>query len=118
MTVLPRIIRMQLIMGIFGCLVLLVLGYTAFAGAFFYGVLLMVVNAWWLARRLVKALEMSVDAGQRALYAGAALRFVALIAGLLLGHMLGLHLMFVAAGLFVAQVLVFVAALIGLKNEL
>ena len=98
-------------------MVLLVLGYTAFAAAFFYGVLLMIINAWLLARRLNQTLDMSVEAVQRFIYAGAAVRFVILIAGLLLGHLLGLHLMLVAAGMFVAQVLVYMLALIDLRKE-
>jgi len=108
---------MQVIAGILGSLILLMLGYALFATAFFYGVLLMVVNAWLLARRLNQALEMSVEVIQRSIYAGAAIRFVILIAGLLLGHWLGLHLMVVAAGMFAAQVLVYMLALIDLRNE-
>jgi len=108
---------MQAITGILGSLVLLVLGYATFAAAFFYGVLLMILNAWLLARRLNQTHKMSVEAVQRSIYAGAAIRFVMLIAGLLLGHLLGLHLLLVAAGMFVAQVLVYMLALIDLKQE-
>lgn len=109
---------MQAIIGILGCLILLVLGYATFAAAFFYGVSLMIVNAWVLARKLNQTLDMSVEDVQRSIYAGAAARFVILIAGLLLGHLLGLHLMLVAAGMFVAQVLVYMLALIDLRKEI
>ncbi|MDQ6997785.1 MAG: ATP synthase subunit I [Mariprofundus sp.] len=108
---------MQVIAGILGCLILLVLGYAAFATAFIYGVLLMIVNAWLLAHRLNQASELSVEAIQRSIYAGAAMRFVILIAGLLLGHLFALHLMVIAAGMFVAQVLVYMIALIDLRKE-
>ncbi|MDX8395384.1 MAG: ATP synthase subunit I [Mariprofundaceae bacterium] len=108
---------MQAITGILGFLVLLMAGYSAFAVAFFYGVLLMILNAWILARRLNQALEMSLEAIQRSIYAGAAIRFVVLIAGLLLGHFLGMHLMVVAVGMFMSQVLVYMLALIDLRKE-
>ncbi len=117
MTALPRIVRMQVVAGVLGSLALIVFGYVDYAYAYLFGVLLMTANAWWLARRLNKALVMSAEAGQRSLYAGAALRFVALIAGLLLGHFIGLHLMLVAAGIFVAQALIYVGALLELKKE-
>jgi len=112
-----RIIRMQLITGMMGCVLLFGLGYGIYAVSFAYGVMLMSVNAWWLARRLGQTEGLDAEAGQRSLLAGAAFRFVALIAGLLLGQLLGLHLMLVAAGIFVAQVLVYVFALIELKKE-
>jgi len=108
---------MQIIAGILGCLILLMLSYGAFAVAYFYGVLLMIVNAWLLARKLNQANELSVEAIQRSIYAGAAIRFVIVIAGLLLGHLLDLHLMVVAVGMFAAQVLVYMLALIDLQKE-
>jgi len=116
-TAMRRIIRMQCLVGVTGGLILLMLGSAVFAMAFAYGVVLMSVNAWWLSRRLDKTLGMDASAGQRSLFAGAVLRFVALIAGLLLGQLIGLHLMLVAAGMFVAQVLVYMVALFELKRN-
>jgi len=60
---------------------------------------------------------LSVEAGQRSLYAGAAIRFVSLIVGLLLAYAMGLHLLLVAAGMFVAQTVIFISALVGFKRE-
>jgi len=117
MTATQRIIRMQAIVGLVGGLLLFASAGWGFAIAFAYGVLLMVANAWWLLRRLDKVVCMDASAGQRSLLLGAALRFVALIFGLLLGQLMGLHLMLVAAGIFVAQVLVYVVALVGLRKE-
>jgi len=108
---------MQAIAGALGCLIFIVLGYAVFAFSYLYGVLLMGLNAWWLARSLNKALDMSAEAVQGSIYAGAAIRFVTLIAGLLFGQFIGLHLMLVAAGMFVAQVLVYMLALIDLRKE-
>ncbi|MBL4775357.1 MAG: ATP synthase subunit I [Mariprofundus sp.] len=109
--------RMQLMVGILGFLLLAAFAQLEWALAYLYGMALMMANASWLARRLEKTRNLAVDAGQRSLFAGAALRFIALIAGLLLAQVVGLHLLLVAGGMFVAQVVVFVAAMIGFKKE-
>jgi len=75
-----------------------------------YGVTLALVNGWWLARRIVHAGTLEPAAGQRVLYAAAAARFLALLAALALAHLLGLHLLAVAAGLLLAHVVAFVYA--------
>jgi len=109
--------RMQLLVGVVGFLLLLVFSGLGWALAYFYGLGLMMVNASWLARRLDKTRELDVEESQRSLFAGAGLRFVALIAGLLLAHWIGLHLLLVAGGMFVAQLVVFLTAIVGFKNE-
>jgi len=109
--------RMQLLAGVVGFLLLSVFVQAGWAVAYFYGLLLMVANASWLARRLDKTGELDVEASQRSLFAGAGLRFVALIAGLLLAHWIGLHLLLVAGGMFIAQLVVFVTAIVGFKKE-
>ena len=112
-----NILRLQIVVGVFGALALVVFGYTLFAASFFCGVAMMAANGWWLAVRLEKTNGLNVEAGQRSLYAGAAIRFVSLIVGLLLAYAMGLHLLLVAAGMFVAQTSVFVSALVGFKRE-
>jgi len=92
-------------------------GQMVYAVSLFYGVAVMAGNAWWLARRLDGTNGLDVYAGQRSLYAGAALRFIALIAVLLLAHLIGLHLLAVAAGMFVAQAVVFISAMKEFKRE-
>ncbi len=114
---LSRIFRMQFVLGLVVFLLLAVIGQVNYAQSFLYGLLLMAVNGWWLARRLDKVSVLDVAAGQRSVYAGAAIRFVALIAALLVAYVIGLHLLLVAAGMFVAQVGVFVSALAGFKEE-
>jgi len=103
---------LQLLSGMAGFLLLVLFGQTAYAFAYGYGVLLMVVNGIWLAARLGKVRELDVKSGQSSLFAGAAIRFIALIAGLFLAQFLGLHLLVVAAGMFVAQMALFVFALV------
>jgi len=114
---LRRLLRLQLVLGTLGFSMLATLSQMNYALSFLCGVLLMAVNGWWLARRLDKTSGLGVEAGQQSLYAGAAIRFIALIAGLLLAHVAGLHLLLVAAGMFVAQVSVFVLALAGFRKE-
>jgi hypothetical protein len=85
--------------------------------AVLFGVLLMVVNAAWLNRRMMATDGLDVEAGQRALYSGAALRFGGLLLGLLVAGIMGLHLLYVALGMFVAQAVVFFTALRGFGKE-
>lgn len=111
-----EIIRRQAGVGTLFCLALVVFGYTGYGLALLYGVGLMMVNGWWLARRLAKTKGLDVRSGQRSLYAGAAVRFVALIVGLLIAQGLGLHLLAVAAGMFTAQAIVFASAVKEFKD--
>jgi len=72
-----------------------------------YGAAVAVLNALWLARRVARAVRTDLATGQRILYLGAVLRFLGLVAALMLAHVLGLHLLAVAGGLLVAQLAVF-----------
>ena len=112
-----RILRSQVVAGVFGFAVLALFGQMAYALALLYGLLLMAGNAWWLARRLENTRGLDVEASQRSLFAGASLRFVALLAGLLMAHLIGLHLLAVAAGMFLAQTVVFITAAKEFKKE-
>jgi len=109
---LRSILRQQMVVGAFGFIALVSFSQVLYAISFFFGVLMMTVNGWWLAKRFEKTTGLSVESSQRSLYAGAAVRFLALIAGLMLAHLIGLHLLLVAAGMFVAQALVFLSALV------
>jgi hypothetical protein len=110
---------LQLLLGALGFAGLALADRVEFAFALLYGVVLMVVNVAWLARRLAKT--ESLDAGavsQRSLYQGTAIRFMALLAALLLAFFLNLHLLIVAGGIFLAQAVFFVCALFGfMKNK-
>jgi len=110
-------VRLQLLSGIAGFLILTLIGQSVFAVAYLYGVVLMVANGMWLATRLGKVRDMDANDGQQSLYAGAAIRFVALIAGLLLAHVLKLHLLYVAGGMFVAQMALFLSALLEIRKK-
>jgi len=75
-----------------------------------YGVLLTVLNSFRLAHRVDRAGEVDQTSGQRLLYSGAALRFVGVLAALLLAAGIGLHLLAVAGGMLLAQVALFAYA--------
>ena len=109
--------RLQLLLGVVGFAALILAGRSDFAFGLVYGVALMMLNAWWLARRLAKTEGLDARAGQRSLYLGAAMRFVALLAALLLAHLLGLHLLAVAGGMLLAQAVVFICALLGFRKD-
>ncbi|ATX78892.1 ATP synthase I chain [Mariprofundus aestuarium] len=110
-------VRLQILVGAVGFIGLMLYDQSNAALSLLYGVTMMVVNSLWLSRRLDKTRGMDVSGSKRSLYVGAVLRFVALIAGLMLAHLAGLHLLVVAAGVFVAQAVVFVSALIGFRKE-
>lgn len=109
--------RLQLLVGLFGFAGLALAGRIEYGCALLYGVVLMVANAVWLAHRLEKTASLDIGAGQRSLYQGAAIRFVALLAGLFLAQFLNLHLLIVAGGMFLAQAVIFVCALFGFMKE-
>jgi len=104
------LVRQMLVGGLVG------VGFAFFLGleigmAILFGVLLMVVNAIWLNRRMMATDGLDAEAGQRSLYSGAVFRFAGLFLGLLTAGAIGLHLLFVALGMFVAQSVMFFAAL-------
>jgi len=109
---LRSILRQQLLIGAFGFIALVSFSQILYGISFFFGVLVMTINGWWLAKRFEKTAGLSAESSQRSLYAGAAVRFLALLAGLMLAHLIGFHLLLVAAGMFVAQTVVFVSALV------
>lgn len=109
--------RLQLLLGSLGFIAFVLAGRPGFGFALLYGVALMVLNALWLAQRLEKTKGLDAGAGQRSLYLGAAIRFVALLAGLMLAHLLGLHLLVVAGGMLLAQAVVFICALLGFRKD-
>jgi len=75
-----------------------------------YGILLSMINSAWLARGVRHAVRLDLASGQRVLYMGAVLRFLVILAALLLAYGLGLHLLAVAGGMFLAQMALFVYA--------
>jgi len=75
-----------------------------------YGVLLMVLNNFFLAGRIGLAGEADKVDGQRLLYSGAVSRFLGMLAALLLAYGLGLHLLAVAGGMLLAQIALFTYA--------
>lgn len=110
-------IRMQILVGVLGFVGLMLYDQSGWALSLLYGVAMMVVNSFWLASRLDRTRGMDADSGKRSLYVGAVLRFMALVAGLMLAHLAGLHLAVVAAGVFVSQAVVFVSAIVGFRKE-
>ncbi|ATX82656.1 ATP synthase I chain [Mariprofundus ferrinatatus] len=112
-----RIVRQQLLVGLLGFVVLALFGQIEGALSLAFGVAVMVVNAIWLARRLDRTQGMDIDSGKRSIYTGAVLRFVAMIAALSIAYLAGLHLLFVAAGIFAAQAVVFISAIVSFRKE-
>ena len=108
-TVLREALLWQAIAGLVGSSVAGVWLGAALALSLAYGVLLTILNGFFLARHVGRAAADKVN-GQRLLYAGAVLRFVGIIVALLLAYRLGLHLLMVAGGMLLTQVVSFTYA--------
>jgi len=85
--------------------------------AVFFGVVLMLANAIYLGRCVTALSGLDAESEQRSLYKGAAIRFAGLVAGLILAGFLGLNLLFVGLGIFVAQAVLYFSALHDLNRE-
>ena len=100
-------IKWQMILGLIATVGVAIWLGLWFGLAVLYGVVFASLNSFWLARRVERAAVLDQITGQRILYLGAVLRFVALLGALVLAHLLGLHLLAVAGGLLVAQLALF-----------
>ena len=100
-------IKWQMILGLIATVGVAIWLGLWFGLAVLYGVAFASLNSFWLARRVERAAVLDQITGQRILYLGAVLRFVALLGALVLAHLLGLHLLAVAGGLLVAQLALF-----------
>ena len=84
--------------------------------SFVWGAALAMASGYFLARRVTQAAAADRPRGQRLLYAGAVWRFLGVLAGLVLAWGLGLHLLVVAAGMLLAQVVMFVVAALDARR--
>lgn len=78
-----------------------------------YGAALMAANGLWLYRGIELAVSSGTEGGQQSLYRSAVLRFVVLLLALALAFAAGLYLPWVAAGMLVAQAVVYVYGFAG-----
>lgn len=83
-----------------------------------YGAAFAMLNACWLAQRTFRASKLDRADSQRVVYASAVQRFLFLLLALFVAYKLGLHLLAVAAGLLVAQMAMFVFALLNAGVEI
>ncbi|HXH73087.1 MAG TPA: ATP synthase subunit I [Mariprofundaceae bacterium] len=103
-----RLLAMQLGMLLVMAAVFWLLGVIDRFPAFAYGLVLMAANAMVLVRVVSRASRQEARTGQRLLYGMAVARFLAVLALLAVAYRLGLHLLYVAAGMLVAQVAVYI----------
>jgi len=100
----------QAIAGLAGSVAVAIWLNTVLALSLAYGVLLIMLNSFFLATRCQRAGEADKVNGQRLLYTGAVLRFLGMLAALLLAYGLGLHLLAVAGGMLLAHIVLFAYA--------
>lgn len=97
------VLRWQAVAGVAGSVIIAVWAGAVLMLSLTYGVVLTMLNSFFLAARCRRAGETDKEDGQRLLYTGAMLRFLGVLAGLLLAYALGLHLLGVAGGMLLAQ---------------
>lgn len=83
-----------------------------------FGVLLVMLSALLLARRIDGAAASDPERGQQLLYTGAVVRFMFVLASLVLAYGIGLHLFAVAVGMVMAQMAMFLFAVGGLRAQI
>lgn len=114
-----RLLALQLVLLLAAAAIFGLLGVIERFPAFAYGLLLMAANAMVLVRVVSRASRQESRAGQRMLYGMAAARFLVVLALLAIAYELGLHLLYVAAGMLIAQVAVYItgfrAAYVGAR---
>ena len=119
--VMLRLVLIQMGCLIIGALVFWLLGMGDRIVAFGYGLVLMSINAAVLAWMVARAAFSQQQAGRKLMHGGAAVRFVALLLLLMLANALGLHLMFVALGMLIAQFALYGvglgASVAGIRNR-
>jgi len=104
------VLRWQLLAGLAGSVAIYLTLGVALALSLAYGALLTVFSSLFLAVRCQRAGGVDKTAGQRLLYSGAVMRFLGVLAALLLACGLGLHLLAVAGGMLLAQIALFAFA--------
>jgi len=82
-----------------------------------FGVLIVMLSTMLLGRRIHDAVAADTESGQHMLYAGAVMRFVFVLAALIVAYSLGLHLFAVAVGMMLAQAAMFFFAAGGLRAQ-
>jgi len=100
----------QAIAGLAGSIAVVIWLDTVLMLSLAYGVLLTMFSGFFLACHVQRAGNADKANGQRLLYTGAALRFLGVLAALLLSYRLGLHLLVVAGGMLLAQIALFTYA--------
>ncbi|OIO70922.1 MAG: hypothetical protein AUJ58_01465 [Zetaproteobacteria bacterium CG1_02_55_237] len=107
----------QLGAGLFGMLAAVLCYDTKVALGLGFGVVIVMLSTMLLGRRIHDAAAADVESGQRMLYAGAVMRFVFVLAALVMAYSLGLHLLAVAVGMVLSQAAMFFFAASGLRAQ-
>lgn len=111
---LSRISRQSfLVLFILGLVMLGLKGWGAMLSFLFGGIVLLVAGRL-TGSGLIKATRADPEAGRKVLLAGAAKKFLMVLCSLLIANVIGMNLLLVAAGIFVAQLIV---AIIGFRYD-
>jgi uncharacterized membrane protein len=107
----------QLGAGLSGMLVAVLCYDVKVAMGLGFGVLIVMLSTLLLGWRIRDAAAADVESGQHMLYAGAVMRFVFVLAALVVAYSLGLHLLAVAVGMVLSQAAMFFFAASGLRAQ-
>lgn len=102
-TILKHLVLIQIICFFIVGIPVLVLVNNQAMLSMIYGQLLMSVMAWLVHKKLNQTAKLSIEQEQKSLLKSAGIRFVLVIILLYIAHLIGLHLLGVAAGMFLGQ---------------
>ncbi len=79
-----------------------------FAAALCYGIMIVMLSGMTIQQSIHQATDVDPDSGKKLLLKSAVMRFVVVLALLFLAYAIGLHLLWVAAGFFIGQLIAYV----------
>lgn len=106
--IIRQLVLSQCIVGIILMLIVAMIFTLMFALALCYGIMIVILSGMTLQRSIEEATNADPDSGKKLLLKSAAIRFIIVLALLFLAYALGLHLLWVAAGFFVGQLIAYV----------
>lgn len=112
-----RLAALQLALALLLALLLGYAGFGRFIPSMLLGVVLMLLNGLALLQTVRRSAGRDGKSGQRLLYVGAAVRFGLLIIALAAAHGMGFYLPWVAGGMLVAQVAVYIAGFREVRRQ-
>ncbi|MDQ6975887.1 MAG: ATP synthase subunit I [Mariprofundaceae bacterium] len=106
--IIERLVFLQLTVALIAVPIVTIVFSLMFAVALCYGIIVVLASGLMMHRNIHKATDADPDQGKKMLLKSAAIRFIMVLALLFFAYAIGLHLLWVAAGFFVGQLLAYI----------